>query len=195
MIEVFKSLAEDPEKSNLKLILTDLYPDQRLISKINESGISHLSYRPTPVDATHVNPELKGVRTMVGSFHHMNPGKARQILENAQHNKAPICIYEISDNRHPTALWWISIPIIFLMALVITPLVRPLAWKQIVFTYIIPVIPFIFAWDGAVSNVRTYTLEDLDVLLEGLESEEYRWEKGRISNRGNKLYLLGIPAG
>ncbi|MGK3992737.1 hypothetical protein [Sorangium sp. So ce1024] len=50
-----------------------------------------------------------------------------------------------------------------------------------------------FAWDGAASNARTYTLTDLDELLEGLSDEGYRWEKGVIRGRGTKLYLLGLP--
>ena len=193
MIEVFKDLAGEQGKSNVELILTDLYPNLEMASKINDSAIKNLSYKITPVNASNVNTELAGVRTMVGSFHHMKPGTARQILINAKESKVPICIYEISDNRFPTFLWWTTIPIIFLMALVVTPFVKPLTWKQLVFTYLIPIIPLFFAWDGAVSNVRTYTLADLDILLEGLESEDYKWEKGRITKKTNKLYLLGIP--
>lgn len=193
MIEVFKDLAREKEKSNVKLILTDLFPNLEMAFKINDSAIKNLSYETTPVNASHVNTELTGVRTMVRSFHHMNPDTARQILINAKENKEPICIYEISDNSHPTFLWWMAIPIIFIMALFITPFVRPLTWKQVIFTYLIPIIPLCFAWDGAVSNVRTYTLEDLDILLEGLESEDYKWEKGKITTKANKIYLLGIP--
>ncbi len=193
MIEVFKGLTEEQGKSNVELILTDLYPNLEMASKINNSALNNLSYKTSPVNAYNVNSQLKGIRTMVGSFHHMKPDTARQILINAKESKEPICIYEISDNSHPTFLWWMAIPIIFIMALVITPFVRPLTWKQLVFTYVIPIIPLCFAWDGAVSNVRTYTLEDLDILLEGLESENYKWEKGRITKKANKLYLLGHP--
>lgn len=195
MIEVFKVLAREKDNSNVKLILTDLYPDLETAAKINQSALPNLSYKTSSVNASDVNAELTGVRTMVGSFHHMKPEIAREILMNAKESRVPICIYEISDNRLPTFLWWATIPVIFLMALFITPFVRPLTWKQLVFTYIIPVIPFCFAWDGAVSNVRTYTLEDLDILLGGLESDDYRWEKGRIAKKGNKLYLLGLPIG
>ena len=193
MIEVFKDLVREQGNSNVKLILTDLYPNLEMASEINNSSIQNLSYKTTPVNATSVNTRLAGVRTMVGSFHHMKPDTARQILINAKESKEPICIYEISDNSHPTFLWWMAIPIIFIMALVITPFARPLTWKQLVFTYLIPIIPLCFAWDGAVSNVRTYTLEDLNILLEGLESEDYKWEKGKITKKANKIYLLGIP--
>jgi hypothetical protein len=193
MIEVFRGLREGKDERDVKLILTDLYPNLEMASKINDSTVKNLSYKTSPVNASNVDTELRGVRTMVGSFHHMKPDTARKILEDAKKNKVPICIYEISDNGFPTFLWWATIPLIFLMALFITPFVRPLTWKQLFFTYIIPVIPLVFAWDGAVSNVRTYTLEDMDILLQGLESPDYKWERAKIKNRANKLYLLGFP--
>jgi hypothetical protein len=193
MVEVFKGLRAGKGEKDIKLVLTDLYPNLEMASAINNSAVKNLSYRTSPVNASNVDVELMGVRTMVGCFHHMKPETARQILENAKKSRDPICIYEISDNSFPTFLWWTTIPIIFLIALVITPFVRPLTWKQILFTYIIPIIPLVFAWDGAVSNVRTYTLEDMDILLKGLESPYYKWEKGKISKKAKKLYLLGFP--
>lgn len=70
---------------------------------------------------------------------------------------------------------------------------RPFTWQQLLFTYLIPIIPICFAWDGAVSNARTYTLSDMELLLEGLESDDYTWEKGVIDGKSKKLYLLGLP--
>ena len=152
-----------------------------------------LTYQLAPVDALQVPAELAGVRTMVGSFHHMSPALARSILQHARDSRQAICIYEMSDNSLPIALWWVSLPMIFLMVFFLTPFARPLTWKQLVFTYLLPVIPLCFAWDGAVSNARTYTLEDLDQLLAGLETDDYKWEKGRITGKAKKLYLLGLP--
>ncbi len=145
------------------------------------------------VNALHVPAELAGVRTMVGSFHHMSPTTARSILQHARDSRQAICVYEMSDNSLPTALWWVSLPMIFLMAFFLTPFARPLTWKQLLFTYLLPVIPLCFAWDGAVSNTRTYTLDDMDQLLAGLETEDYKWEKGRLTGKAKKLYLLGLP--
>jgi hypothetical protein len=53
----------------------------------------------------------------------------------------------------------------------------------------------LIAWDGAVSNIRTYTLEDMEILTEELTTENYTWEKGKIKGKGgNNLYLLGKPS-
>lgn len=191
MIEVAQILKENYQIQNLTL--TDLYPNKALVDKLNQENSGNISYISTSIDATNLPSDLIGVRTMVCSFHHMRPDLARNILKSAKDSKQPICIYEISDNSFPIFWWWIALPLNFLMVFFITPFLRPLTWKQILFTYLIPVIPIFFSWNGAVSNARTYTLENLDILLEGLETEDYKWEKGRITGKVKKLYLLGTP--
>lgn len=64
---------------------------------------------------------------------------------------------------------------------------------QQLFTYMIPVIPLAFAWDGAVSNARTYTLDDVETLVDGLDSTASNWDKGTTAGSINGLYLLGWP--
>ena len=81
------------------------------------------------------------------------------------------------------------------MVFFVTPFIRPMTWQQLVFTYIPPFpLPLFIAWDGAVSNVRTYTMNDLEELLSDLQSDDYVWEKGTIKGKpGAKSYLLGYP--
>jgi hypothetical protein len=193
MLAVAENLKGEYELKNLSLTLTDLYPNRDLANQINRQPNLGISYVTNPIDATNVPSDLIGVRTMICSFHHMKPDTARNILVNAKESKQPICIYEISDNSLPTFLWWVALPLNFIMAFLITPFVRPLTFTQLAFTYLIPIIPIFFAWDGAVSNVRTYTMKDLDVLLQGLSSDDYRWEKGIITGKAKKIYLLGFP--
>lgn len=194
MPEVLQALKNTYGKDDLKLILSDLYPDNDAINKYNEEEDSSIRYINKPVDVTQSDIEVEGIRTMIGSFHHFKPKDSQTILKDAQAKKQPICIFEMSDNSTPIFLWWIAIPINFLMALIITPLVRPMTIQQLLFTYILPVIPIFFAWDGAVSNVRTYTLEDLDEVLSELpEEDDYRWEKGKVEGMTNQIYLLGCP--
>ncbi|WP_437629971.1 hypothetical protein [Sorangium sp. So ce854] len=193
MLDVLRILNTKPGLERVTLTLTDMYPDEEVARRINGQEGSNVSYRLTPLDATQVDAEATGLRTMVGSFHHMRPEAARKILESAQRSRQPICIFEISDNSAPRFLWWMALPVGFVICLLITPLARPLTARQLVFTYLVPIIPLCFAWDGAASNARTYTLTDLDELLEGLGGEGYRWEKGVIRGRGTKLYLLGLP--
>lgn len=193
MPEVLQILRDKHGMDNINLILTDLYPDVKTAEIYNNRDENNISYLSTPVDATSLDDQRSGVRTMIGSFHHMGPDDARKILTAVQESGEPFCVFEVSDNSTPIGLWWIAFPINFIMTFFITPLVRPMTWQQLVFTYIIPVIPICFAWDGAVSNARTYTLNDLGELLSGVTTRNYKWEKGTIEGKTKQIYLLGIP--
>lgn len=195
MIEIAQKLKKSSEYINLKLILSDLYPNQSAADQFNKDKNQYIEYITTPLDASNVDKEIKALRTMVSSMHHMKPAVARQILQNAKKSQQPILIFEISDNGPPIILWWLAIPFAFITSLFVTPIVRPMSWQQLVFTYLLPILPFCIAWDGAVSNARTYTLEDMDVLIDGLSDENYQWEKGKVKGKGGKkVYLLGTPA-
>lgn len=191
MPEAMELLKKNHGIENVDLTLTDLYPNLTIAEKINSQSGSRINYETTPVDATKIGSERVGLRTIISGFHHMDPNKARLILESAFNDKQPICIFEISDNSFPAFLWWTAFPINIITCLFITPFVKPFSWQQLVFTYLIPIIPICFAWDGAVSNARTYTLEDMDELLEGLKSDDYNWEKGVINGKSKKMYLIG----
>lgn len=155
MPDVLQILREKHGLHNINLILTDLYPDHKTAEVFNSQTENNINYLTTPVDATQLDGQLNGVRTMIGSFHHMKPQNAKKILSSVQESGEPICVFEISDNSTPIGLWWITFPVSFIMTFFITPMVRPMSWQQLVFTYIIPIIPICFAWDGAVSNART----------------------------------------
>lgn len=191
MIDAISHLKNTHHLENINLLLTDLYPNLEDAAKINQLQ-NNVHYRTTPLDATNIDNDLEGILTMVGSFHHMPPEVAKKILIEAQRKQQPICIMEI-NKRFPIALWWLFIPLSALLCLFITPLVRPTTFKQIIFTYLIPIIPICFAWDAVITSGRIYRMEDLDSLLKGLESENYIWEKQIIEGKSEKIYLMGYP--
>ena len=179
------------------LVLTDLHPNAEAAARLNQ--LARVTYHPSPVDATDLAQAPPGLKTMTNCFHHMRPEQARKILQSAQDSRQPLLVYEMGDNMVPFPVWVlllpISLPIVFLMALALTPKANP-TLKTLVFTYLIPVIPACYAWDGQASMPRIYTPEDLDELLVGLDAPDYRWTKGpALKEDGKKLgsYLLGMP--
>ncbi|CAG5078503.1 hypothetical protein [Parvicella tangerina] len=193
MEDVFKNLKQ--QHPSLILTMTDLYPNQETVASVNEFQEQGLEFVSEPVDAADVPAVLEGVRTMICSFHHMPPKVAREILENAKSAQQPLVIFELSDNSFPKLLAWTAFPVNIILCFFITPFVRPMTWYQLVFTYLIPVIPLFYAWDGAVSNLRTYTEDDLDELLKGLDDTTYTWKKEVIKQGNNKfLTLVGMPS-
>ncbi|EDP72126.1 hypothetical protein FBALC1_13532 [Flavobacteriales bacterium ALC-1] len=199
MLDVLKKLNTDNSES-LKLRLSDLHPNPQLVKRINSSNIANVTYHETSVDATNLTDLPKGLKTMVNSFHHMPPNMAKGILKSAQDNKQPLLIYEIGENKIPTLIWWLLLPlslaILIVMVLFMTPFVKPLSWKQILFTYLIPIIPLCYAWDGQASIMRIYTFKDVEYLIRDFKNESYTWEIAKAKKANGKTigyYILGLP--
>jgi len=200
MPEVIKTIHQIDDQKNIKLTMTDLFPNTKIIQKFNSSTNDRIRYYESSIDATNIATAPKGLKTMVNSFHHMPPKKARSILESAQRTNQPLLVYEMGENNVPLLIWWLLLPIsliiLIIMVLFMTPMVKPLTWRQIVFTYLIPIIPICYAWDGQASLPRMYTMKDFDELLHGLGSENYSWEKGHAMKRNGKkrgTYVVGMP--
>jgi hypothetical protein len=178
------------------LTLTDLYPDARAAERINTTNRPWLRYEMTPLDATEVPFHKSGLRTMICCFHHMPPSKAQKILRRAYQDRKPICIFELSDNRHSRWLILALFPTLFMLTLLLTPFMRPLSWRQLIFTYFVPLLPFLDAWDGAASLARAYSPRDIAEMLRGLADQNYAWElhhPKRPLLKGSMLLLLGLP--
>ncbi|MBV7270306.1 hypothetical protein [Winogradskyella luteola] len=199
MLDVIKKLNINNTES-LKLLLTDLHPNSKLVEQINSTKIHNVTYNKSSVDATNLSNLPMGLKTMVNSFHHMPPNVAKSILKSAQDNKHPLLIYEIGENTIPTLLWWLLLPlslaILFVMALLMTPFIKPLSWKQLVFTYLIPIIPLCYAWDGQASIMRIYTFKDIECLIKDFKNESYIWKVDKAKKPNGKkagYYILGLP--
>jgi hypothetical protein len=172
--------------------LTDLYPTQ-FSQGDGVSGIPSISYWPQPVDAAGVPPELEGLRTVFASFHHFATEAARAVLRDAFEQRRAICIFEATSRTPAAIATSLLIPFLVLM---LTPFVRPLSVFQILFTYFVPVLPLLVFWDGLVSHLRTYSLAELEDLVSGLESTDYRWEFGLMEIPHvpvKPAYLIGRP--
>jgi hypothetical protein len=59
MIEVAQKLKKFFESSDLKLVLSDLYPNQSAADQFNKVNNQYIEYITTPVEASDVNKNLK----------------------------------------------------------------------------------------------------------------------------------------
>lgn len=171
----------------LSVILTDLYPQNAPV----QTG--SISYWPEPVNAASVPAAIPGIRTLFASFHHFRPQAARGILRDAFEQRRPICIFE-GTSRTPAAI--ASSLLIPLLVLLLTPKVRPVSGMQVLFTYLVPILPLLIFWDGLVSQLRTYTVRELKEFTHDLQSPGYSWKAGltkipRIP--AGVPYLVGRP--
>ena len=200
MPEVVNTInAATPERP-LKLLMTDLHPNPKVVAHFNSvSTDGSIRYADQSTDATDFRKVPGGLKTMMNSFHHLPPEAAQSVLRTAQNERQPLLIYELAENKIPLLLWWLLLPlslsILVIMVWFMTPFVRPLGWKQLFFTYLIPIIPLVYAWDGQASLVRIYTKSDLQQMI-GEVPEDYSWTiEPALNAKGKKsgYYILGLP--
>ena len=191
MLDVYQRLER---QKDVRLQLSDLYPHAGAIEALEKEPKKGLSYNQESVDVLQHEFQPNSIQTMICSFHHFSPEEAKKILKRAVDERRPICIFEISDNEAPTWLWWTAMLPAWIMTYFLTLKIRPLSSVQLFFTYCIQILPLCIAWDGAVSNARTYTEADLKELIADLK-ENYCWEIQKIKNKtpSKMLCLTGMP--
>lgn len=191
---------KDEYGMTVSVCLTDRYPNLDAFARLRERAMSEgsqIDYSSLPVDAILVPDELRGFRTMFSSFHHFGPEQARAVLSNAAQAGQGIGVFEVAQRNVKTLLAVCFTP---LLVLLLTPRIRPFRWSRLVWTYLLPVIPFVIGYDGVVSCLRTYSIEELrelvDVrdLIDGLEG--YQWRIGEARTGFLPVtYLVGTPRG
>lgn len=191
-IKKINKLLKKHYKKEFTITLTDKYPNFKAFKHIARTSEGNINYIGTPVDATDVRESLKGVRTLFISFHHFKPEKAKQILLNAKENNCPIAIFEITNRSILQILGNMFLP---LTAYAFAPFIRPFRISRFIFTYAIPLIPFLYFWDGLISVLRTYSPDELEKMAEINLKNHYVWEMGRIKKNlfSSINYLIGYP--
>ena len=145
------------------------------------------------MDATRVPDELVGFRTLFSAFHHFRPEQARTILADAVRKRQGIAIFE---GTYHSALAMLLMLLVPLMVVLMTPFIRPFRWSRLFWTYLIPVVPLVSLFDGLVSCLRTYSVQELRELTEGLETKNFQWEIGEVKSTAGPIpitYLIGVP--
>lgn len=182
------------QAKDLSVVLTDKYPNLDAFRRISAESNGHIQFVTDPVDATNVPDHLQGMRTIFAGFHHFQPEIAKSILQDAAKKGTAIGIFEFTARRLHTFLSaLIGIPV---MVGVLTLFIRPLRFSRLFWTYCIPIAPLLILWDGLVSHLRTYSVLELEDLVDALEESDYKWEIGKHKSPlpGVQItYLLGYP--
>jgi len=192
MPALLHALAADGLKPHLTL--TDRFPNVPAFQRMAESSNGQVSFHPEPVDARAVPPELHGLRTMFNAFHHFAPSDALAVLRDAARARQPIGIFEIPDRIWRTLLSLLLLTPIPVAA--VTPFIRPFCWRRLLWTYVLPLVPLTCWWDGIVSQLRAYSVTELQQLAEATGAKDYSWRSGRVpilSTPRYLTYLIGSP--
>lgn len=170
--------------------LTDYYPNVGALQQLVDTDPEFFSFEQHSVSALEVPESMKGLRTQFLSFHHFKPEDSKQILQNAVDAGQPIAIFEAQRNSVVDVLKLALSPI---NVLAFTPMIKPVTFGRIFFTYLLPLVPLFTWWDGIVSVLRSYSEKEQRTLIAQLQNgDNYKWEIDQVrSGMFTIYYLLG----
>jgi hypothetical protein len=180
---------------DVSVCLTDKYPNPGALGASRDLSLAYQAfhYHPEPVDVTGVPDELPGFRTLFSAFHHFRPEQARAILGDTVRKHQGIAVFE---GTYRSALAMFLMLLVPLMVLLVTPFIRPFRWSRLFWTYLVPVVPLVSLFDGLVSCLRTYSVQELRELTKDLGANNYHWDFGELKGTGGPIpitYLIGVP--
>ena len=193
VLRLLSQLTAQPDLAAASAALTDLYPNVGAFGVAQKRGAGRVEPRFDGIDAAAVPDDLVGVRTIFNGFHHLRPALARRVVEDAARKRQPFVSIELVERRILTVVMVLGTP---LAVLVLTPFSRSLSPMRMALTYLLPVIPLAVLWDGLMSCLRSYSVDELNAIVDGLSDASYgfriehtpvSWLPGRLT------MLIGEP--
>ena len=178
---------------DVRITLSDKYPNFAAYRHLQRLTGGDVDYVREPVDVASVPEHLAGARTMFASLHHFSPDTISAMLEASVVQRRPIALFDLTARRLP------PIPMLLLTnplgVLLATPFVRPVRPRHLLLTYIVPVVPLFMLWDGMMSGLRLYSVDELQAIVRDLPVNDYCWEIGSEPFPSGITYLVGFPNG
>ena len=190
MPQVERIINESRRKQSLSpvdFVLSDLYPN--LDDWIPLASTSaHLSFIPQPVNAinppspamsdyaaspslqSNSQPRRKVIRLFCLSFHHFDDDEALEVMRSTLETADGFVILELQERRISSLILMVFLFLQTLFVQVFWFWRRP---SHLLFTYTVPILPLIMAFDGMVSALRTRTLEELVSLVIASRAERF----------------------
>lgn len=176
------------DKAPVRFVLTDLHPNIDAWDKVASKN-PLITYESEGVDASAAPEHLvrrdygkKTLRLFNLAFHHFDDPLAKAILRDTVETSQGFAIFELQDRSFASALTNLVLGIGVILA---APLY---AWKwrspaALIFSWLIPILPFVLVFDGYISSLRTRTPEEVEVLLRSCGADSSEWEMRSGSER------------
>ncbi|KFA65301.1 hypothetical protein S40285_02670 [Stachybotrys chlorohalonatus IBT 40285] len=168
-------------KPLVDFVLTDLHPNVPAWERVTRHS-PRISYEVGSVDASrapkHVTQRRDGKKVMRLfnlAFHHFDDPLASDILRNTVETSEGFAIFELQKRDLASLIG----PTLFGLGAVLLAPYYSWRWRSpltFFFSCIIPIIPFVLAFDGYISALRTRTPEEVEALLRGCGADTSEWE-------------------
>ena len=163
-LKMLGRLAELARRPSLELLMTDLRPS-RIWPKIEALGGKALSFRV--VEALQALREERGVFVMFAALHHLSPDEIASLVRSAAENGTPLVSVDyFQRGRLVDLLPLLAGPLLMVLT---APLVFPFSVKRLVLTWIVPVLPVLLLVDTLLTIQRSYRVDELKRIVEGVE--------------------------
>tara|TARA_Y100000780_G_scaffold196518_2_gene186634 strand:+ start:142267 stop:143058 length:792 start_codon:yes stop_codon:yes gene_type:complete len=186
---IFESLDKN---LGAKFYLSDLMTDEspEFAKQINSLGYQDLKFAEESIDLLKIEASKQMPKMFVNSFHHFNNEQVKEILKNTLGQGKEILVLEYC-RKTPDSL--VSMLFGGVLSLLFFPFVveKKFIIPSFIFTYLIPIIPFMLVWDGIVSCLRTHTISSLKQILVELNLTNVLIEK---KTRRSLLYPSGVDS-
>lgn len=178
-------------------VLTDLHPNPAAWARVAAKS-DHIRYESNPVNAAAADAALlarlvdrgpqhglrrrtekdgkpKTFRLFNLAFHHFDDPLASAIMKNTLETSDGFAIFELQARDFCS----IIAPFLFGVGVILAAPYhawRLRSWEVIVFTYFIPILPFVITYDGWISSLRTRTPDEVKELMKHCGADSTGWE-------------------
>lgn len=152
------------------LVLSDLYPIPQRWAALHPGN----RYIDLPVDARTIGADLPRTWMMLNCIHHFRPAELRELLQRTA-TSADGFIAVDRDARNWREMFMTIFVVPIAAAIITAFVIRPFRLRNVLWGLLISVIPLVAFLDGIVSNLRSYTVEELRSLIAECPSS-FVWE-------------------
>jgi hypothetical protein len=183
----------------VEFLLSDKFPN---IARLEAVSAGHPQCKFVSESVDVLDPrgsfgQFDAFRTMFTALHHFRPTEVATILADAVASRAGIALFEFTERAISQVA--ASMSVSPLLTLGVTPKLRPVTLGRVFWTYLVPIVPLTFAWDGLVSALRSYGPDELEAIVRTVAgADSFDWDIGRtpLPERGLPFritYLIGTP--
>ncbi|KAI9151652.1 hypothetical protein HJFPF1_08861 [Paramyrothecium foliicola] len=170
----------DNGRPQVDFVLTDLHPNLESWQRLARKN-PRITYEANSVDASRAPERLvhrsdgkKVMRLFNLAFHHFDDPLARDILKDTVQTSDGFAIFELQERDV------LSVITITLMGLGVIAAAPYYAWKwrspaTLIFSWFIPILPFVLVFDGYMSALRTRTADEVEALLRNCGADANDW--------------------